>query len=117
MLHADTLFGDGPAKDDPGELRGLGAPAPIDPHSAADLARTEIDAGAATRVLLVDRDGVLQRTIRLPQGTAGWLDPRPARRPSPRGPAGPTLAADRVLRTDGGDHRPRPRRAPPVHLL
>ena len=35
VLHADTFFGDGPGKDAPGELRGLGAPAPIDPHSAA----------------------------------------------------------------------------------
>ena len=67
VVHADTLFGDGPAKHAPGELRGLGAPAPIDPHSAAELARGEIAAGAATRVLLVDRDGVLQRTIRLPR--------------------------------------------------
>ncbi len=73
VLHADTLFGDGPAKDAPGELRGLGAPAPIDPHSAAALARDEIDAGAATRVLLVDGDGVLQRTLRLPKAPpGGW---------------------------------------------
>ena len=53
VLHADTFFRDGPGKDAPGELRGLGAPAPIDPHSAAELARAEVDAGAATRVLLV----------------------------------------------------------------
>ena len=73
VLHADTLFGDGPANNDPGELRGLGAPAPIDPHSAAVLARDEIAAGAATRVLLVDGDGVLQRTIRLPKAPpGGW---------------------------------------------
>jgi hypothetical protein len=73
VLHADTFLGDGPAKNDPGELRGLGAPAPVDPHSAADLARAEIDAGAATRVLLVDRAGVLQRSIRLPQAPpGGW---------------------------------------------
>ena len=73
VVHADTLFGDGPAKDSPGELRGLGAPAPIDPHSARKLARGEIQAGAATRVLLVDRDGVLQRTIRLPKAPpGGW---------------------------------------------
>ena len=71
VVHADTLFGDGPAHNDPGELRGLGAPAPIDPHSAAALARDEIAAGAATRVLLVDRGGVLQRTIRLPKAPAG----------------------------------------------
>ena len=73
VVHADTLFGDGPAKNDPGELRGLGAPAPIDPHSAAELARGEIAAGAATRVLLVDGDGVLQRTLRLPKAPpGGW---------------------------------------------
>jgi hypothetical protein len=73
VVHADTFFGDGTAKHDSGELRGLGAPAPIDPHSAAVLARTQIDAGAATRVLLVDRGGTLQRTVRLataPPG--GW---------------------------------------------
>ena len=73
VLHADTFFGDGPGKDAPGELRGLGAPAPVDPHSAAEMARDDIDAGAATRVLLVDGDGVLQRTIRLPQAPpGGW---------------------------------------------
>src|SRR5215210_1751252 len=71
VVHADTFFGDGPGKDAPGELRGLGVPAPIDPHSAAGLARTEIEAGAPTRVLLVDRDGILQRSIRLPQAPAG----------------------------------------------
>ncbi len=73
VLHADTLFSDGPAKDAPGELRGLGAPAPVDPHSARELARDEIAAGAAARVLLVDGAGVLQRTLRLlkaPPG--GW---------------------------------------------
>jgi hypothetical protein len=73
VLHADTFFGDGPGKQAPGEVRGLGAPAPIDPHSAAQLARAEIEAGAATRVLLVDRDGALQRTIRLPNAPPrGW---------------------------------------------
>ena len=73
VLHADTLFSDGPAKDAPGELRGLGAPAPVDPHSARQLARGEIASGAAARVLLVDGDGVLQRTIRLPKAPpGGW---------------------------------------------
>ncbi len=73
VLHSDTLFGDGPGKDDPGELRGLGAPAPIDPHSARELARREIAGGAATRVLLVDAAGVLQGTIRLPTAPpGGW---------------------------------------------
>jgi hypothetical protein len=73
VLNADTFFGDGPAHNDPGELRGLGAPAPIDPHSAAELARTEITAGTATRVLLVNGDGTLQRSIRLTKAPpGGW---------------------------------------------
>ena len=73
MVHSDTLFGDVPGKSDPGEIRGLGAPAPIDPKSAAELARTQIGAGAATRVLLVDRAGFLKRTLRLPKAPpGGW---------------------------------------------
>jgi hypothetical protein len=73
VVHADTLFGDGPAHHDPGELRGLGAPAPIDPHSARELARGVIAAGAPTRVLLVDSAGTLQRTVRLPKAPpGGW---------------------------------------------
>ena len=76
VLHADTLFADGPAKGDPGELRGLGAPAPVDPRSAAEMARTGIAGGAGTRVLLVGTDGTLQRTIRLPQAPdGGWTRP------------------------------------------
>ena len=71
VLHADTFFGDGPGKDDPGELRGLRAPAPVDPESAAQLARADIARGAATRVLLVDRSGLLQRTVRLRRAPAG----------------------------------------------
>ena len=73
VLHADTLFGDGPAKNTAGQLRGLGAPSPVDPVTAAELARTEIAGGAATRVLLVDHDGTLERTIRLPTAPpGGW---------------------------------------------
>jgi hypothetical protein len=73
VVHSDTLFGDGPATGDPGEVRGLGAPAPIDSQSAAELVRAEIASGAATRVLLVDPDGVMQRTIRLPKAPpGGW---------------------------------------------
>ena len=83
VLHADTLFADGPAASDPGEMRGLGAPAPVDPQSARDVARAQIAAGAGTRVLLVDghgdvggEAGVLQRAIRLPQAPpGGWTRP------------------------------------------
>ena len=73
VVHSDTFFGDGPGKDAPGEVRGLGAPAPIDPKSAAELARADIAAGATTRVLLVDGAGTLQRSIRLPHAPpGGW---------------------------------------------
>ncbi|MEP6760865.1 MAG: hypothetical protein ABJA93_05825 [Sporichthyaceae bacterium] len=73
VVHVDAFFGDGPGKDAPGELRGLGAPAPIDPVSAAEMARDGIGACVATRVLLVDGEGVLQRTIRLPEAPpGGW---------------------------------------------
>lgn len=73
VLHTDTLFGDGPAADDPGELRGLGAPAPIDPHTAAESARTQIRDGAGTCVLLTDDAGALQRLVRLGKAPEhGW---------------------------------------------
>ena len=76
VLHTDTFFGDGPAKDAPGELRGLGASAPVDPRTAAAIARTDIASGASTRVLLVDNVGLLQRTVRLPQAPpGGWTRP------------------------------------------
>ena len=117
VLHADTLFGDGPANNDPGEVRGLGAPAPIDPVSAAELARTEIEAGAATRVLLVDRRGCPAAHPSPAQGTAGWLEPTRAHLRRPQRPTGPSRLADRLLRTHRRDHRPRPSGAPPVHLL
>ena len=71
VLHADTFFGDGPAKDAPGEMRGLGAPSPVDPRSAALMAAGDIAGGAGVRVLLVDRDGVLTRTLRLPGRALG----------------------------------------------
>ncbi len=117
VLHADTLFGDGPAKNDPGELRGLGAPVPIDPRSVAALARGEIASGAATRVLLVDGDGVLQRTLRLHKAPpGGWTRPRAQRR-SPQRLTGPTRPADRLLRTHRRHHRTRPRGASAMHLV
>jgi hypothetical protein len=40
------------------------------------MARDDIVAGVATRILLVDAEGVLQRTIRLPQAPpGGWTRP------------------------------------------
>lgn len=73
VLPADALFGDGPAADDPAELRGLGPPARLDPRSAAETARHEIIDGTATCVLLTGADGALQRLIRLAAApTDGW---------------------------------------------
>ena len=73
VLHADTLFGDGPASDDPGELRGLGAPAVLDPTTAAAMATAQLADGTGTRVLLVDREGVLQRELRFRKApSGGW---------------------------------------------
>ncbi len=117
MVHADTLFDDGPAKNDAGELRGLGAPAPIDPHSAAE-------AGPHPDRRRRRHPRPARRRRRCPaahpaaaEGATGRLDPRTPRRPGPQDLARPTRPADRVLRAHGGDHRPRPRRPPPVHLL
>ena len=96
VLHADTLFGDGPGKNATGELRGLGAPAPIDPHSAAGAGR-----GRDRRRRRDPRPAGGQR--RCPaahpapaESTAGWLDPRPPGRPSPsaRSRTYPSLQTD-----------------------
>ncbi|MDQ1668315.1 MAG: hypothetical protein QOE40_376 [Actinomycetota bacterium] len=73
VLHTDTLVGDGPAAADPGELRGLGAPAPLDPHTARDLARAELARGATTCVLLTDPNGTLHQVVPLPAPPeSGW---------------------------------------------
>ena len=82
VLHADTFFGDGPAAADPGEVRGLGAPAYLDPVTAREHAHTMTNpaagatgsaGGGAVNVLLVDRAGVLQRIVRLPKTPeGGW---------------------------------------------
>ncbi|MGZ4631421.1 MAG: DUF222 domain-containing protein [Actinomycetes bacterium] len=73
VLHVDTLVGDGPAADDPGEVRGLGAPAPLDVWTARELARAEIARGSATCVLLTDTHGSLLRLIRLAAApSGGW---------------------------------------------
>lgn len=73
VLHADTLFADGPAADAPGELRGLGGPAAVDPRSAAETARAEIARGVRTCAVLTDTHGAVQRLV--PLGRAprdGW---------------------------------------------
>ena len=117
VVHADTLFGDGPAKHDPGELRGLGAPAPIDPHSAAELAHYRDRFRRRHPSPARRRCGHPAAHRALAPRAAGWLDQTRAHHRRPQRTPGPGGLADRLLRTDGRDHRPRPRRPPPLHLL
>jgi hypothetical protein len=56
---------------DPGEIRGSSRTVPIDPVSAAEIARAELARGVALNVLLVDGAGALQRVLRLPRAPAG----------------------------------------------
>jgi Domain of unknown function (DUF222) len=97
VMHADTFFGAGPAAADPGEIRGLSGPSPVDAETAREqahaLAGTPATAGAAgtgatagtvvspsaaarpgaVNVLLVDWAGVLHRVLRLPKPPeGGW---------------------------------------------
>jgi hypothetical protein len=65
VLHADTLFNDGPAADAAGQLRGLGQPAVLAPGSARTLARRQLDQGTGVQVLVVDDTGALERVVRL----------------------------------------------------
>jgi hypothetical protein len=70
VLHADTLFGDGPAADATGQLRGLGQPVVLAPGSARTLARRQLENGTSVQVLVVDDTGALERVVRLDRDTA-----------------------------------------------
>ncbi len=73
VLHADTFFGQGPAADDPGEIRGFGVPIPVGAGPARSQAIRAVKSGTPTCVLLAGTDGTLQRLVRV--GTApaaGW---------------------------------------------
>jgi hypothetical protein len=76
VMHADTFFGDGPAAADPGEIRGLGQTAVVDPATAREQAHRlsgSATGSGATNVLLVDRLGALVRMVRLPKAPpGGW---------------------------------------------
>ncbi len=65
VLHADTLFDDGPRASAVAQLRGLGAATALDPASARLLARRRLGEGTGVQVLVVDDDGALQRVVRL----------------------------------------------------
>jgi hypothetical protein len=65
VLHTDTLFDDGPRRESLGELRGLGAPTPLDAASARVLAEQQRRHGTAVQVLVVDDTGALTHVTRL----------------------------------------------------
>lgn len=48
VLHADTFFGDGPAAGDPGEVRGLSGPSPLDPVTARERAQALVGSVGGT---------------------------------------------------------------------
>jgi hypothetical protein len=70
VLHADALFGDGPAAEATGQLRGLGRPDVLDPASARTLARRQLEQGIGVQVLVVDDSGAVERVVRLDRDTA-----------------------------------------------
>lgn len=65
VVHADTLYDDGPRANALGQLRGLGTPAPLDPASTRTLAVSQLRAGTAVQVLLVDHTGAVAHVIAL----------------------------------------------------
>ncbi|MGZ4638357.1 MAG: DUF222 domain-containing protein [Actinomycetes bacterium] len=100
VLHSDTLFGDGLAAQDPGQLHSLGAPASVDPRTAGELARDELAQGSAVRVLVTDRHGNLQRMVRLgPAPGTGWTRPALTAAVAAQLPALPPLHTDRYAPT------------------
>jgi hypothetical protein len=73
VLHSDTLFDDGPAADDPGEVRGTGHPVPVTATAARVMAGEAQTRGASTCVLLAGPHGHLQRLLRVgPAPEGGW---------------------------------------------
>jgi hypothetical protein len=70
VLHADTLFGDGPDADATAQLRGLGRPDVVDPKSARTLGRQQLRDGIGVQVLVVDDTGAVQHLVRLDRDTA-----------------------------------------------
>jgi hypothetical protein len=71
VLHADTLLDEGPAADEPAQLRALGQPTVVDPVSARSLARRQLAQGSAVQVLVVDSSGALEHVVRLQPSEAG----------------------------------------------
>jgi hypothetical protein len=78
VLHADTLFADGPAVDATGQQRGLGRPDADDPDSARTLARKQLRDGTGVQVLVVDDTGAVEHVVRLDRDTAEYCRSREA---------------------------------------
>jgi hypothetical protein len=78
VLHADTLFGDGPAAEETAQLRGLGQPDAVDPVSARTLARKQLGEGVGVQVLVVEDTGAVERVVRLDKDTAQTCGSREA---------------------------------------
>jgi hypothetical protein len=86
VVHADTVFGDGPAASAPGQRRGTGTQSFLDPVSAREQAALALDrvgqrrsgrdgedAAPGVQVMVAEGDGTLVRVVRLtrpPDG--GW---------------------------------------------
>jgi hypothetical protein len=78
VLHADTLFGDGPAAQETCQLRGLGQPDVLAPGSARTLARRRLADGVGVQVIVVDDTGAVQQVVRLDRDTAQHCGSREA---------------------------------------
>jgi hypothetical protein len=99
VLHADTLFGDGPAAQETGQLRGLGQPDVLAPGSARDLARRQLADGVGVQVIVVDESGAVEHVVRLDRDTAEHCRSRQALVCAVR----EKLADDLALEVDGHD--------------
>ncbi len=66
VLHADTLFDDGPRRRATAEQRGLGRPTVLDPSTARQRATRQLQAGTGVQVLVVDDQGGVQHVMRVP---------------------------------------------------
>jgi hypothetical protein len=78
VLHAATLFGEGPAAAETGQLRCLGQPDVVDPDSARTLAHKQLREGTGVQVLVVDDTGAVDRVVRLDRDTARLCGSRAA---------------------------------------
>jgi hypothetical protein len=102
VLHADTLFSEGPNAERTAELRGLGSASVVDPISARRLARRQLDHGTGVQVVLVDDTGAVQHVVRLSRREAKACRSRPALRAAVRAALedAPALSTDSYVPTE-----------------